>query len=237
MTDSEGISERWSSGSLEDYLDVDSGVPVAPAERLSTMNGEDHAAALDVLTRRMADLVGALDDHEVLELGARAVDDLYRAGTTLPMWSPDVAAYVRAVWGTLLSSVRGRGYRVMYVVNDAYTERIGRPLELYPDLFTAAGVTYVCPHALANQLPAAHDAEVTSEGLEPFAAEGRELALAEVKQAMVARQHVAYVEISGSPETVAPVVALAEQPGTVGVVRVGAPGPDNPPAVAVMARV
>lgn len=240
MTESDDIADDigavWGSGELEEYLDVDSGAPVTPAERLSTMTTEDRAIAVDALTMRVAALVGAMDDHQVLSLAGKAIDDLYRAGTTMQMWSPDVAAYVRGVWGTLMSSVRGRGYRVLYVINDLYPDRIGRPLELYPDLFRAVGATYLCPHWFANELPEAHDVEVTGEALAPFVEEGRRLALEQVQAAVEGREHVVYAEISGAPDTVASVVVLADRPGTVGVVRVGQPHPDNPPATAVMAR-
>ncbi len=237
MTEGSGISERWSTGTLADYLDLDAGVPVVPAEALSTMNSEDHAAAVGALTQRVADLVAVMDDSLVLEVAALAVDDLYRAGTTLAMWTPDVAAYVRATWATIFSSVRGRGYRIFYVVDHEYPERIGRPIELYPDLFTAAGITYICPHVLANQLPEALEAEVDAEGLAPFVERGRELAFTQVEKVLESRDHLAYVEIAGADDTLTRVVALAGASATVGVVRLGTPSPENPPAIEIVARV
>src|SRR5690606_34757726 len=113
----------------------------------------------------------------------RVVDDLYRAGTTMSLWSRDIGAYVAATWGVVLKTLGRRGYRVHYVVEHLHPERIGRPLELYPDLFAAAGLVYVCPHALANELPEAIDAEVTPEGLAPFLAAGRDLAVARAREA------------------------------------------------------
>jgi hypothetical protein len=200
------------------------------------MNSEDHERVLNVVHRRIAELATRVPDDELAPMVATSLDELYRAGTSLALWSPDVAAYVRASWATLLAALGARGYRLLYVIDHEYPERIGRPLELYPDLFTAAGSGYVCPHAIANQLPAAYDAEVTIEGLASFLAEGRELAVAEVAAAAEQRHHVVYLEIASEPGCLDAVLALGQEPGTVLVVRTGAPGGDQPLEITTVPR-
>lgn len=236
MTDVTDVADRWRRESIAEYLDVDAGAPVTQAEALSVMNSEDHERVLNVVHRRIAELATRVPDDELAPMVGTALDELYRAGTGLALWSPDVAAYVRAAWATIVAALGARGYRVLFVVEHEYPERIGRPLELYPDLFTAAGATYVCPHAIANQLPAAYDAEVTVEGLAPFVAEGRELAVAEVAAAAADRHHVVYVEIAPEPGCLDAVLALGGDPGTLLVVRRGAPDGATPPEITVVAR-
>lgn len=233
MADETEVIARWRLDSLSEYLDIAAGAPVVQAERLSILSGADHTLALATTELRVADLVAVLDDDTLFQVASTAVDDLYRAGVTLAMWSPDVAAYVRAVWATILGQVAKRGFRLQYVVDHAYPERLGRPLELFPDLFTAANMVYVCPHAIANQLPEAVEAEVTIEGLAPFLAEGRRLAAGEARATVDDRRHLAYLEIAAEPGCLDTVLALADAPHTIGVVRDQPPGGDTVPRISI----
>lgn len=235
-TGESAVAATWRRHSLTEYLDVDAGAPVVQAEALSILNSEDHTAALDIVGMSVADLLARLDDEALARVTVAAVDDLYRAGCTLPMWSPDVAAYVRATWAIVLGALARRGLRLQFVIDHAYPERIGRPLELYPDLFTAAGIVYICPHFIANQLPEALEAEVTIEGLAPFLAEGRRLAAEQARVAVEDGRHLAYLEIAAEPGSLDAVLALAHQPGTVAVLRDGPPGPGTEPQVSITPR-
>lgn len=218
------LAADWRHPDVAAYLDVEAGAPVEEGERLAVLNAEERAIALTATEMQVEQLVSALADRDLARLAVRAVDDLYRAGTTMSMWSPDVSAYVRATWGVIFKALAQRGYRLQYVAEHLHPERIGRPLELYPDLFRAAGLAYACPHLIANELPDARDAEVTPEGLAPFLAEGRRLALDEVRSATAAGSHVAYVEVAPEPGAVDEVLALvAPTPGTIGVHRTGDP--------------
>jgi len=130
-----------------------------------------------------------------------------------------------------------RGFRIHYVIEHLHPERIGRPLELFPDLFAAAGFDYVCPHTYANLLPEAHEAEVTPEALAPFLADGRRLALEQAGAVAAAGRHLAYLELAPEPGAVDAVNALVSTtPGTIGVHRVGLPDPVHPPQVVLASR-
>lgn len=235
--DPEDLVAQWRFADVGDYLDVDAGVPVEQGERLSILNTEDRAIALTAAEMRVEAIVSALTDRDLAKLSVSAVDDLYRAGTTMSLWSPDISAYVRATWGAIFKALSARGYRVHYVVEHLHPERIGRPLELYPDLFAAAGIAYSCPHVLANDLPDALEADVTPEGLAPFLDEGRRLALEQAAEYAAAGRHLAYVEVAPAPGAVDGVMALVEPTaGTIGVHRAGDPVGAEPPAVSFSSR-
>lgn len=228
---------QWRFDDVDDYLDVDAGVPVEQGERLSVLNTEDRAIALTATEMRVEAIVAELPDRDLAKLAVSAVDKLYRAGTTMALWSPDISAYVKASWGSIFKVLAQRGYRIHYVVEHEHPERIGRPLELYPDLFAAAGIAYVCPHAFANSLPDALDAEVTPEALAPFLAEGRLLAEAQAATYTEAGRHLAYVEVAPADGAVDAVLALIEsRPGTIGVHRTGDPADGSVPAVMLASR-
>lgn len=225
---------QWRHTDIEDYLDVDAGTPVAQGERLSTLSTEDRAIALTAAEMRVEDLAARLNDRDLARLAVDAVEQLYRAGTTMGLWSPDISAYVKATWGSIFKVLAQRNYRIQYVVEHLHPERIGRPLELYPDLFRAAGFAYVCPHAFANELPAAHEAEVTPEALAPFLDEGRRLAVEQARAYTDQGRHLAYVEVAPEPGAVDAVLDLvADARGTIGVHREGAPDDTTEAAVSV----
>lgn len=231
------LAAEWRFPQLTDYFDDDAGVPVVQGERLSTLNAEERSIALTAAEMRVEVLVAELDSRALARLSIDAVERLYRAGASLSLWSPDISAYVRATWAVLFGELAKRGFRIHYVIEHLHPERIGRPLELYPDLFAAAGFDYVCPHTFANLLPDAHEADVTPEGLAPFLAEGRLLALEQARSVAEAGRHLAYLELAPEPGAVDSVNALVEATaGTIGVHRVGIPDPVRPPEVVLASR-
>jgi hypothetical protein len=231
------LAAEWRYPELDDYLDVDAGVPVVQGERLSVLNAEERSIALTAAEMRVEVQVAALDARALARLAVDAVERLYRVGASLELWSPDISAYVRATWGVVFGELAKRGFRIHYVIEHHHPERIGRPLELYPDLFSSAGFDYVCPHTFANLLPEAHDAEVTPEALAPFLAEGRRLAFEQVLAVTEAGRHLAYLEVAPEPGAVDAVLELvAATPGTIGVHRVGLPDPVRPPEVSLSSR-
>lgn len=235
--DTEDLVAQWRFADVDQYLDVANGVPVEQGERLSVLNAEDRAIALTAAEMRVESIVSALPDRELARLAVSAVDGLYRAGTTMSLWSPDISAYVRSTWGVIFKALRSRGYRIHYVVEHEHPERIGRPLELYPDLFAAAGLAYACPHTFANDLPEALEADVTPEGLAPFLREGRRLATEQAAAFAEAGRHLAYVEVAPEPGAVDGVLAQIEPTaGTIGVHRQGDPSDGSDPAVIFSSR-
>ena len=235
--DHSDLAAEWRYPQLNDYLDIDAGVPVVQGERLSTLNAEERSIALTAAEMRVEVLVAELDARALARLSVDAVERLYRAGSSLSLWSPDISAYVRATWGVVFGALAKRGFRIHYVIEHLHPERIGRPLELFPDLFAAAGFDYVCPHTYANLLPEAHEAEVTPEALAPFLADGRRLALEQAGAVAAAGRHLAYLELAPEPGAVDAVNALVSTtPGTIGVHRVGLPDPVHPPQVVLASR-
>ena len=219
----------WRFDTIDEYLDVDAGVPVTQGEALSILNAEDRAIALTAAEMRVESLVSVLDDRALAMVGVNAVDRLYLGGTRLSLWSPDISAYVHATWGVIFATLGRRGYRMHYVAEHLYPERIGRPLELFPDIFAAAGFAYVCPHVFANHLPEALEAEVDPEGLAPFLHEGRRLALETAVEHTEAGRHLAYIEIAPEEGAVSAVLDLVgSAPGTIGVHRQGDPSDGSP---------
>jgi hypothetical protein len=235
--DHEDLAADWRYPELGDYLDVDAGVPVVQGERLSVLNAQERSIALTAAEMRVEVQVAALDSRALARLAVDAVERLYRVGVSLELWSPDISAYVRATWGVVFGELAKRGFRLHYVIEHLHPERIGRPLELFPDLFAAAGFDYVCPHTFANLLPEAHEAEVTPDALAPFLPEGRRLALEQATAVAAAGRHLAYLELAPEAGAVDAVVDLiAATPGTIGVHRVGLPDPVRPPEVSLASR-
>ena len=231
------LAGEWRYPELVDYLDVDAGVPVLQGERLSVLTAEERSVALTAAEMRVESMVADLDARTLARLSVDAVERLYRGGASLDLWTPDISAYVRATWGVVFSSLAQRGFRIHYVVEHRYPERIGPPLELYPGLFAAAGIDYVCPHIFANDLPEAAEAEVNPQALAPFLADGRALALERAREVATAGRHLAYLELDPESGAVDEVNALVSStPGTIGVHRVGMPDPVNPPQVSLASR-
>lgn len=217
------MQEQWRLGALTDYYDHEASCLVEMPRRLALLGNAGRALALETVRLQVNRLAGDLTDDLVQAVSVSMIEDLYKSGSVLPQWNPSTAQYVTAVWATFFEVMTTRGYSMHYIVENTFPDHLERPLQLYPVLFTAAGITYVCPHHLATKLPDAADAERSVAGLRHWLNEGRYLAEQVATRAARQNQSLMYLEIDYDAGCLDRILSLSAAPGVVIVVRHLAP--------------
>lgn len=228
------VAAQWRLGSLSAYYDAEQEVVARMAQRLASTDRAHRAIAVTSIEVEVMDLTAELTTDAMARVAVSMHEDLYRVATSLMVWIPEVASYIRAVWGTFNRSLTSRGYRMHYVVDLDHRNQLGRPLELYPELFTAAGLTYICPQAEALTLTEADGRVPNWEMLSPLMDDARKLAMEHVDSVVEAGNHLFYLDGSTDhPSEIAPVVERGQRVGTILVLRSSAPEPGSGIQVAI----
>jgi hypothetical protein len=222
MADGSEISGQWRLSSLVDYYDFNQDCPSQNCLRLAALNEQDRAIALSTVEQTVAGFSAAFDDGLLPQVASSVVDDLYKYGST-SVWGPLQWDYIRAVWGTFFSELRSRGFNLRYVVENTFPDPLQRPIELFPNLFGAAGLIYICPHELALKLPEGVHVEPSLANLRFLVAEARDIAGRLAKECVEQGKHFAYLELDYDEGSLATVNGLAASPGSIQIFRNLAP--------------
>lgn len=206
----------------------DARVPVVEqaATRLQALDRAAAEVALAHVAEHVRDLAHTLPADRFDMIAVSVVDDLYKTISNAATWSEEADLYVGAVFGSFLGVAAERGRHLQYVIDNVY-EDLTRPLNIFPYVFSAAGLVYACP-----QLAAAHVAKEdggslgetpTVESLGPWIAEGRYMAKELAFAAAAADRHFVYLDANLEEGGLEPVLELSAAPGVVSVLRNEAP--------------
>lgn len=209
----------WVFGRFPEYYDVDSGAVARHSQELAQLSGKRRSQALDQIRDGVLRHADGWDDALLPRVAVSLTDDLYKFGCTAEYWDEATEAYVAAVWGSFFPYLAQRGFQIRYVAENTWPDGLERPLQLFPDLFAAAGVAYVCPHSLAWALPDADGSDGSIASLAGVIGEGRLLAGATVRTLNDVRAHFLYLEADYEEGSLDAVLGLATQPGTVDILR------------------
>jgi hypothetical protein len=221
------VQEQWRLGSLTDYYDYEASCLFEMPKRLAILGNAGRALALETVRLQVNRLAGDLPDDLLQAVSVSMIEDLYKSAGVLTQWDPPTAEYVTAVWATFFELMAGRGYLMHYIVENTFADHLERPLRLFPIVFTAAGIIYVCPHHLATKLPEGAGAEPSVAGLRNLLTEGRYLAEQVATRATRQNQSLMYLEIDYDAGCLDRILSLSAAPGVVVVVRNQAPQPGS----------
>ena len=227
MKGQQNVQEQWKLGSLTEYYDHDASCLLEMPKRLAILGDAHRALALETVRAQVNGLAGDLTDDLLQQVSVSMIEDLYKSASGITQWDPSTAKYVTAVWATFFDVMAARGYLMHYIVENTYADHLERPLRLYPEVFTAAGIIYVCPHHLATKLPEGAGAEASVVGLRHVLAEGRYLAKRVATEATGQKRSMMYLEIDYEAGCLDGILSLSAAPGVVTVVRNQAPEPGS----------
>ena len=216
----------WRHPNITDYYDVNTSAVQRNAARLGKLDGTGLQDAIQGIRAGVLAHLQTYDNELLSKVAVSFVDDLYKFGCTATAWDEPSSRYVNAVWGTLFPYLTERGIQVRYVVDNTWPDGLQRPLQFFPELYSLAGVTYICPHAIAVELPEAQGAEQSVGGLSGLALEARLVAAQLVTAAGERRMHFTYLEADFVEGALDVVRGLPMSPGTIEIFRTepGLPG-------------
>ena len=227
MNQSKFDEEAWRLASLVYYYDELQTALVIRSADLEKLGPEDQLKAVVVVAQCVGAAIGQLDDDALTGVAVSMIDDLYRAACTMTEWSTAQAEYVAAVWGTAFKIITERGFTVRYVIENTWQDGLVRPIDAFPMIFSQAGFVYLCPHAMAANLPDAAGAARTFEALKNVIAEGRDIASMALKQLSGSRRHLVYLEADYQKGCLDEVIALPSPLGLILIERHEAPTPGS----------
>ncbi|SNU04626.1 hypothetical protein SAMN06297422_101168 [Lachnospiraceae bacterium] len=75
------------------------------------------------------------------------VDDIYRSGNLSYYYNDDVAEYLSVTAKVVLDWYKQKGIQIHYMTNNSFSDQT-RPLIVFPEMFTKAGLIYICPQQI-----------------------------------------------------------------------------------------
>jgi len=210
---------EWLLDTMSDYYDELKHALAARGGEFEALSTGDRKHASELVSQRVHEFSKLFDNDLIVKVALSMIEDLYKAGVSATVWGPGYESYVSAVWGTMFAALRDRGYTIRYIVENTWPDDELRPVQFFPSLFGLAGVTYICPSAMAAELPELKGAPVTTAGLRPGLAEGRFIAQEALKELVKQGKHFAYFETDFDPGCLDIVFALPKPPGTIEIFR------------------
>ena len=141
---------EWDRPRVTDYWDARVGAIETAADHLAKLKGEKCAAALEAIRVAVEERATSLGDADLVAAAMSLFDDLYKTASSIGYWSEGLGQYIEASAGTFCAVLSERGFRVQYLIDNAWSD-MSRPIQLFPDWFGSAGIGYVCPQALVLQ--------------------------------------------------------------------------------------
>lgn len=208
----------WLFPAFPSYYDVNTSAVQRHAETLGRLSGRDRGRALEQISEAVMLHAQKWDDKQLAGAAISMADDLYKYGCTAESWDGVTADYVAAVWGSIMRYVAERGFQVRYVVDNTWPDGLQRPLQLFPLLFPAAGLIYLCPQAFATETQKAEGDDAV-ENLASYIVEGRMMAKLTVQLADSRGSHFLYLEADFAPGSLDTVLGLPSRAGTISIFR------------------
>lgn len=140
---------------LVDYWDQQVGSINGNVLRLLKLSETERSAACGEIRGAVRRRAQALTDDQLLQAAVSMVDDLYKYLNDEVLMDKALFDYLEAFARTFTEAVRERGYVIHYVVENQFSGidflMLG-PFDLFPKVFGAAGLVYVCPQRLGLEL-------------------------------------------------------------------------------------
>lgn len=155
----------WFFAKITDYWDWQAQAIAKNSARLNLLAAPECKAALAEIEGAIREHLRALSDDLLLKVTVTLVDDLYKTGNQLEMWTAGHREYLAHTAAVVLSALQERRYSVRYLIDNRF-DGMDRVFKVFPVMFAAAGLKYISPANMALQI-------MTLEGKHPesFAAE------------------------------------------------------------------
>jgi hypothetical protein len=218
---------QWMRPKVTDYWDQNVGAIDAASRRLELLDDSTRSSELKAIAAAVAEHVRVLPNDLIPQAAAVIADDLYKAACTTDRWDSNVEKYLDASAGTLAAELAGRGFRIQYLVDNAW-EDLTRPVDLFEGWFRASGFAYACPQVLALQL-ARRDGAPAEHGLEElspnYISEARHLAASITADCHSSEIHLFGLETDWTDDSFSTAFRYRGEPGVITLFRNEAPEP------------
>jgi len=223
--------DDWRQPNLIPYWDERTDAIRQFRGRLAALSGDDQSIALDVVRKTVSAAVQNRSDEDLKMLVFVVGDDLYKAANADGIWDDALSRYLNASAGEFFSAVQERGYRLHYIVDNAFPD-LTRPLN-FDIWFRPCGIIYICPQQLASKMMAHDNVEPASfeENLPRYIDEGRFIADTMIKRCAEEQRHFLFLDIDSQENSFTSAQAMSDDSGVITVLRNEAPLPGSKAAV------
>jgi len=219
--------EDWRQPNLVSYWDQRTDATARFRERLLSLRSEDRIAALEVVRKTVNDAAQSCPDKNLRKLVFVVGDDLYKSANVDGIWDEALSLYLKASAGEFFGVVQARGYRMHYIVDNAFSD-LTRPLN-FDAWFRPCGIVYICPQFLASKMMERDKVEPARfhENLPRYIDEGRYMADEAVKRCVDEQRHFLFLDADSKEGSFTAAQAASEHAGVITVLRNEAPLPGS----------
>ncbi len=144
----------WFLAKISDYWDWQVQAIAGKSELLNLMPEPQREAALEGIAASVREHLQELSDEVLLRVVVTLVDDLYKTGNQLALWTPCHGEYLAHTAALVVAALHERRYAVRYLIDNRF-DGMERVFKLFPLMFAASGLKYISPANMALQLMSA----------------------------------------------------------------------------------
>lgn len=217
---------------LVEYWDQTTGAINRNVLQLIRLSETERMAACSRIQEAVHKRLAVLTDSLLLQAAVSMVDDLYKFVSDEVLMDRVLFAYLDAFARTFTETVRERGYVIHYVVENSFSGvdfLMRGPFDLFPKVFNAAGLVYVCPHQLALRLMQADGVAAPnySSAIAGYIDEARALADRLLNQCAETGRHYLFLEVEYQEGTLDLALQGSDVRGVLTIFRNDAPVPGS----------
>jgi hypothetical protein len=145
---------EWTFPYIFSYWDQLTGIINKSAMRLHELDAHEREKAYADIREAMETHIQRLTDEQFMKAALSLIDDLYKYVNDEIYCATELVQYLDAFGRTFTTRLREKGYSIQYVVENTFANdflMVG-PFDLFPVIFNAIGLVYVCPQLIAWDL-------------------------------------------------------------------------------------
>jgi hypothetical protein len=205
---------------ITDYWDSTTTAIDIQARTLGALSLAERQDALALIAAGVQEQVRVLNDQLLVTVAIAVADDLYKSACWIDRWAPEIADYLEASAGTFWTAFSARGFTLHQLIDNTFDD-LERPLAHFPGWFQAAGLTYVCPQAIAADLIHQIDGEDVpiAQRLPAYIDEARDLVESILNRCRSESRHYLLLELDFDERSFHTPLASSDEPGILTTIR------------------
>lgn len=218
----------WFLRKITDYWDSNNDALHVNAKSLSQLSGPEYESALIYIRKAVTEHARVLSDDDLLQVAWIMVDEIYKSVSTKFILQNPLLDYLSASAETLSKIVKERGYAIQYLVDNAFAAdeiHMMGPIKVFPLVFNASGLKYICPQELAIKMMKsdAMDENILYSLMPRYIEEARDVSNMVVNRCHEEKYHYIFIDTNSQDNSFDTAISQRNQPGVIIAYRCEAP--------------
>lgn len=219
---------NWFLRKITDYWDSNNNALHIYAKSLTRLSGAEYDSALVDIQNAVIEHASVLPDNTLQQVAWIMVDDIYKSVNTPFILQSPFLDYLSASAETLLNIVKDRGYVIQYVVDNTFAAdeiHMMGPIKVFPLVFKASGLKYICPQELAIKMMVSDSVDENNlySSMPRYIEEARDVSNMVVNRCHEEKYHYIFIDTDSQDNSFDTAISQRNQSGVVIAYRCEAP--------------